>query len=439
MYMRQDGHLTQRRGTVLLLACVTFIGILFLGALALDGGNMLAARRQAQNCADAGALAGAIEIAKLNGQGTTPTSALVTTAVTNALTQNNYTSGTGNVTVTVHYPPTSGNFKDNNSVEVLLQFRYSNMVVSGSNNIQVRSVASTDGGGASSFPMLVTDPTASQSFWVNSGALTLNGAPIQVNSTSSTAAVTSGMAGSTANVTVDVVGGSSGTFSNTPVTGASPVANPYALLQAPSTSGLTTINQSNFTPNGQGNITLNPGYYPNGLYCINGGNVTLNPGMYYIANGNFWINTTGTVNGNGVTIYHAGPNNTALLNQDFNLNVGICLCPTDSDYTFTPPTTGTYAGISFFHGPNNTATAFYDFWGKATLTAGIQYFPSSTLRTWSATHGGQIVCNEVVTKDWKLIGYHDIYGNAYNGGFSKLSWTASRAANRPPTSVYLAE
>jgi hypothetical protein len=125
--------------------------------------------------------------------------------------------------------------------------------------------------------------------------------------------------------------------------------------------------------------------------------------------------------------------------SDFGLNVGICLCPTDSNYTFTPPTTGQYAGVSFFHGPSNTAPAWYDFWGSATLTAGLQYFPNSTLRAWSATHGGQINSNEVVTKDYKLIGYHEIYGNSYNGGFSKLNWTASRAANRPPTSVYLAE
>jgi Flp pilus assembly protein TadG len=425
---------------VLQLACVTFIGILFLGALAIDGGSMLAARRQAQNCADAGALAGAIEIATVLGQGGTPTANQVSTAVTNALTANKYTGGTGgNCTVTVNWPPQTGNFQDNNSVEVLLNFKYKNLVVSGQDSITVRSVASTDTGGANSFPMLVTDPTASNAFWVNSGALTLNAAPIQVNSTSATSAVVNGMAGSKANATVSTVGGTSGSFSTPPTTGAAPVANPYALLQAPSTTGLSTINQSNFLPDASGKITLNPGYYPNGLYVINGGNVTMNPGMYYIANGNFWINTTGTVTGNQVTIYHDGPNNSALLNKDFDLNVGICLCPTDGNYTFTPPTSGQYAGVSFFHGPNNTATAFYDFWGSGTLTVGLQYFPDSTLRTWSATHGGQINCNEVVTKDWKLVGYHEIYGNNFNGGFSKVNWTASRAANRPPTNVYLAE
>src|SRR5436309_2672522 len=116
-----------------------------------------------------------------------------------------------------------------------------------------------------------------------------------------------------------------------------------------------------------GNITLNPGYYPNGLYCINGGNVTMNPGLYYVENGNLWINTTGTVTGNGVTLYHNGSNGSALLKQQYGLDCGIVFCPTNNDYTITPPTSGTYAGISLFQSPSYTGTAFYDFWGTGAL------------------------------------------------------------------------
>jgi hypothetical protein len=183
---------------------------------------------------------------------------------------------------------------------------------------------------------------------------------------------------------------------------------------------------------------LNPGYYPNGLYVINGGDVTLNPGLYYVEGGNFWINTPGAVTGNGVTIYHNGSNANALLNQWFGLNVDICLCLSNNNYTINPPTTGTYAGITFFQSPSSNGEAFYDFWGSGALNVGIQYFPDSTLRCWSVSNG-IINCNELVCRDFKLTGTHEIYGNSMNGGFSRLTWNSTRANYRPATNVFLAE
>ena len=166
--------------------------------------------------------------------------------------------------------------------------------------------------------MLLPEPALAKSFWVNSGAFTLNNSSIMVNSSSSSAAVVDGMGGSRPNASLRTVGGTSGSFSpaaqasnGTSPSNFGPLANPYALVPVPSTAGLTTYSQSSYSPDGSGNITLNPGYYPNGLYCISGGNVTMNPGLYYIANGNFWINTPGTVNATGVTVYHDGPNSSA--------------------------------------------------------------------------------------------------------------------------------
>jgi Flp pilus assembly protein TadG len=419
---------------VAILTGVSLTGILFLTALAIDCGNAMAARRQAQNCCDAAALTGCIELATLQAQGTTPTLAQIQAAVNLSATNNNYTSG-----ITVNWPPQSGNFQNTNSVEVLLTFTYTNFVVTGSNSITVRAVASCSTGSSPTQPMLVTDPTGAKAFDISGGQLTLAQAPVQVNSNNDNAAAVEGLGGSFCDATVKAVGGSSGSFTPAVKSGGPAVANPYALVQPPSTSGMTVYSTSNYVPDSSGNITLNPGYYPNGLYCISGGNVTLNPGVYYVEHGNFWINTPGTVNGNGVTIFHNGSDSSAKLMSSYDLNCGIVLCPTDNDYTINPPTSGPYAGISLFQGPNCTGEAFYDFWGKGALNVGIQYFADSTLRCWAASHGGTINCNELVTRDFKLRGTHDIFGNTYNGGMSKLTWNASRAKNRPPTSVYLAE
>jgi Flp pilus assembly protein TadG len=420
---------------VAVLTGVSMVGILFLTALAIDSTTTMSERRHAQNCSDAAALAGCIELSELLAQGSTPSQAQIQAAANQALKQNNFTPGT-NCTAVVNWPPTSGSFQDNNSVEVMLTFTHNSLVVSGTNSITVRSVASCNTGSVPSFPMLILDTAGADAFWVNSGSLTLSSATVQVNSTNTSAAVVNGMGTSVANVNVHAVGGSSGTFNPSVTTGVSPLNDPLALVPQPSKPS-TTITQSVFTPDSNGNVTISPGYYPNGIY-ISSGNVTMQSGLYYVEGGNFWINTPGTVTGTGVTVYHNGPNSSARLMTSYGLNVGICLCPTNGSYTFTAPTTGTYAGISLWQSPNCTGEAFYDFWGTGSLNVGIQYFPKSTLRCWSKS-SGVINCNELITQDFKLLGTHEIYGTSQNGGFSNLTWNATRASNRPSSGVFLAE
>jgi Flp pilus assembly protein TadG len=438
MYMRKAGIINRRRGTVLQLACVTFIGILFLGALAIDGGNLLAARRQAQNCCDSAALAACIKLAAVQAQGGTPTVAQVSTAANEALSANNYINGT-NCTVTVNSPPTSGAFQDSNSVELLLKFTYSNLVVTGTDAVTVRSVASVTTSDSPSVPILLIDPTANgEVFSIYSGEFTLNLVPMHINSTSPfSAVVAGGMQGTIANVTLDLVGGYSGSFNPLPTGGAVPIANPYALVQPPSTAGLASFDQSSYLPDAGNNITLNPGYYPNGIKITDGGNVTLNSGTYSIGKG-LWINTPGTVTGNQVMLYVSGMIG-EMDEEGFGAKVAMWLSPTDGNYTFTPPTSGPYAGLSFFTDPGNAGRVWYDLFGTGALTAGIQYYPSSMLRLWTPQgQTGNVISNELVAKDLRLSGKHDIYKIKY-GMFTKVNWKASRAANRPPTNVFLAE
>ncbi len=434
MYVQNQRNSRRRPGAVLVLTCISLVGILFLTALAIDSGNMMSQRRHAQNCADASALAGCIYLAKAQANGTAFTVQDIKNAANVSASNNGYVDPS-NCTITVNRPPTSGSYQNNNSVEVLLSFTYNNMIVGGSNTVTVRSVASCDAATAPFRPMLLLEPSAPKSFWVKSATLTLDTVTTHVNSSSATAAVVEG-SGAAANAALQAVGNSSGNFTPTTKSNLAPINDPYALLAEPDRSLLPTKTQSRYYPSG-GNITLDPGYYPNGLYCIDGGNVTMNPGVYYVENGNFWINTPGTVNAEGVLVYHNGANNTALLKQWYNLDNGIVLCPSNNDYNFTPPSTGTHAGVSFFQGRDCTSTAFYDFWGSGDVNTGIQYFPKSTLRCWA--RNGTINCNELVAKNYKLVGAHELYGNTQNGGFSYLTWNASRATNRPATNIALVE
>jgi Flp pilus assembly protein TadG len=439
MVLRLHQPKARRLGSTLVLTAVCMTGILFISALAIDSGNMMAQKRHAQNCCDAAALAACIELSKTLAAGNTATQSALQTVAQTSSTNNGFTDGSNNVSVTLNYPPSgSVNFNNNlKSVEVVMTFTYNNFVVNGSNSITVRSVATCDPSKTSEFSMTILDGTGAKAFDVNSGNFSLSStATVFVDSNASNAAVVEGSTGGTSasNATVKAVGGTSGNFTGTsPKSGLAPKNDPYSAMTVPSTTGLTTYKGPNsdgqFYPDGSGNITLQPGYYPKGLYVTNGGNVTLKPGLYYVANGNLWINTTGTVTTDtssgvgGVTMFHAGTDSTALLHTQYGIDAAIVLCPTDGNYTISAPTSGTYQGISLYQGPNCTQQAFYDFWGAGSLNLGTQYFPNSTLRAWAKN--GTINSNELVAKDFKLNGTHEIYGTSQNGGFSKLTWNAT--------------
>src|SRR5262249_1211748 len=131
MFVQTHRQAQPRRGNTLVLTSICMTGILGMTALAIDGTNEMAMRRQAQECCDAGALTACIKLASLNASSGTPTTTNLTAAANLSLSNNNYTSGT-NCTVTVNWPPKSGSFQDTDSIEVYLNFTYSNLVTSGS-------------------------------------------------------------------------------------------------------------------------------------------------------------------------------------------------------------------------------------------------------------------------------------------------------------------
>ena len=56
-------HMTSERGAVLVQVAIALVGLMALSAFVIDYGVLWASRRQAQNAADAAAMAGAISMA----------------------------------------------------------------------------------------------------------------------------------------------------------------------------------------------------------------------------------------------------------------------------------------------------------------------------------------------------------------------------------------
>jgi hypothetical protein len=129
---------------------------------------------------------------------------------------------------------------------------------------------------------------------------------------------------------------------NGPITQpAPPAADPLAALPPPSFSAYPV--QSASALNVNGTVTLQPGVYVGGI-AIAGGNVTLQPGIYLMNGGGFKINN-GTVNGAGVMIYNGA---------DSTHTAGVISIAGGATVNLSPPTSGTYAGVTLFQDRQNT-------------------------------------------------------------------------------------
>jgi Flp pilus assembly protein TadG len=352
--------------------------LLCVAALTVDGGLLMAEQQRAQAGADAAALAAAAEDYNA-GSG-------ATTAATNVASANGYANdGTVSV-VTVKLPGstplqsssaiTDSNGKLNTGYhEVTVQYNqprfFSGLLGSSTIPLKARAV------GRALKASILTLNTASG---VGSGLTlaTSSGVPtiqapraIVVNSTHTTTALNAASGSTLKSLSgpgaIAVVGGtstSSATVSPSPVTGSSytttdPLSSltlpsypgNWALTTAPAGSGTATWSNGNLTVS-SGTWTIYPGTYT--TIKITGGTVTMTSGTYYLSPPNSTVKslqmTAGTLTGSGVLIY----------NGELNGSTGspTLVAPiqiTGGTVSLTPPTSGTWKGISIFQDRNATA------------------------------------------------------------------------------------
>ena len=195
----------------------------------------------------------------------------------------------------------------------------------------------------------VLDPSASSAL-STSGSSGINvGGTVYVDSSSASAVNSSGASSITASA-IDVVGGvqkgSNVTFSVTPTTGVSSVADPLAAVIAPSTTGLT--NYGAISVSGSNSLTINPGIYTQ-ISVSGNGSLTLNPGIYIIEGGGFTVTGHGNLTGNGVLIFNAGSNY-----PSSGGNFGGITLSSKGTINLSAATSGTYAGLLIYQSRDNT-------------------------------------------------------------------------------------
>ena len=125
-----------------------------------------------------------------------------------------------------------------------------------------------------------------------------------------------------------------------------------------------TVQGNNYTLGGGLTATLNPGIYNGGITLANGCTATLNPGIYYLNGGGFILAGGSKCTGSGVMFYNTG-------GGSFNISNGTTL-------NLSPPTSGTYQGVTFFQDRTSNATVVLC-GGSTSTVAGAIYAPDATI------------------------------------------------------------
>ncbi|MCL5429269.1 MAG: pilus assembly protein TadG-related protein [Chloroflexi bacterium] len=356
--------LRSEKGQVLIFIILGLSAIVALVALAVDGGQLFAERRTAQNAADNAALAAAQALCK----NSVPGAAALASAADNGFDNNGATN-----TVVMHNPPAGGpNAGDNEYAEVIIHSVrdtfFSQLIGQSSLEVTTRAVARCRKSFDYAVLALNTDTTVRGIEVVGDGNLDVNNGAIMSNSGHPTQSIYEDGSGS---ISADDIHANGGTSCSgcvpAPVAGIPPVPDPLASVPPPTNPGGTCIN-ANYS--GSQTITLNPG-----LYCeiVGDSNVSfvLNPGIYYIDGpGSFAVTSNSTITGSGVMIYLSPTAGAVDMTGNANVNISGCTISSCGDPG--------YAGMLFY--ADRAFTQSISMTGNATWNAvGTIYAPSSFL------------------------------------------------------------
>lgn len=391
-----------RRGNAMILFAAVLPLIIGSAGLAADTIQWTLAKRQLQRAADSAAIAGVY--ARVQGQA-------IPGAVTRDLQHNHHTSLAVLIGhPAISYPPNGTGFKD--AVKVAMQVRarpgFFSLFISQPPAIRAEATAAIVD--VHDYCVIALESDAVQSVSLGGTSDVRLGCGLMANSPSSSAV---GATGNTQLRAAPIA--AFGSFANGQNFGNSEL-RPYSPIARDPFAGITPTAPGGACKNdpkgGAGQtISLTPGCYK-GLTLQ--GAVTLQPGTYYIDGGDVRVNGGSVVVGNGVTIVLSNSSPSAPKIGQFDVGSG-------ASVNLTPPTTGTYAGITVFQdrrAPNQKGNKIG---GSATLNiAGAFYFPNQELEFGGAS-GMTLDCVQIVARRVSFQGSMDLKNDcSAHGGVKAL-------------------
>lgn len=367
----------RQRGQSLVLAAILITVLIGFTGLVVDGGEASAEQEAVRGAADAAALAGVYSLAR----GSTTVAATtyagqVLTAATLpagdlAMTYLDAGNAPTSVAATVH--TVRAVVTDDHSTFFLGALGISTIRVTAT----AEAVTSVGGAAACAICLMAVAGTALAAG--NGGTLTVTGGPVVVDSTSATAVDMGNSASMSAPSTTIATGGSyrlaaGATITPLPVSG-SAVSDPFPALSAPVVAGVGAAYTAPI-----GASALAPGVYST-IAVPAGATLTLNAGTFVLTT-RLSI-TGGTVTGSGVTLYMACatyPTACAVGGSGGSVSM------TSGSLTLSPPTSGTFAGLTLFADRANVASSSFS---QSTVSVSGTWY--ALLGPLSDTHPGDTI------------------------------------------------
>jgi hypothetical protein len=371
-----------RQGAVAIHLGLITVALIGFAGLGVEIGFVIYKHRQMQSAADSAALGAATALSK----GYPVDFALEADALAAEV---GFVKGSKGVAIAVNHPPASGAHSSvPAAVEVIITQPQTLSLVgatqwlagesdgSGLFTLGVRAVAISGGGGT--YCLLQLDSGAAPGFSMSNGArVTLSQCGVAVNAIVGTALLMTG--GSRLDLengqSVSVVGlatinnGAAISPSNALKTSQANVSDPYANVAMPALTTCAYNNKSFGYSNGQ--QTMSPGVYCNGVFFGNSANVAMSPGVYIIDRGAFSVQ-------GGVTL--TGANVTIVLTSSTGDNYATLTIGNGAKVTLSAPTTGATAGMVVFGDRRAPRDNSSDLGGGAKISIdGALYLPSQKL------------------------------------------------------------
>jgi hypothetical protein len=413
---------TGERGQTLVIMVFAMVILLGFAGLAIDGGNLYAQRRHAQNAVDNAALAYSLDVQQeLEENALEDATAL--------LASNGYVDGENNVDITISSPP-AGYSSDYVEVELSAQLPtiFIHFVYGGPAAYTVRAIAYGKAGTETMAGYAIVglgDCTATGDNNVgingggNSGSVHVHNGDIFLNSPEDGSSPqercglnppnSNGNDGITVDTGYNIVSvgsynyGDSDDIYPSPITtganGGAPIDDPLATLDEPTCSANGAENSGVYSPGNWDGHDMGAGTYQPGIYCISGSDISLSGSQTMIGSGVvFYFIDHGMQITGGAGITLTGPNATA--------SPGCLGDPSSTSASCH------YAGIVIYVKRGNTSTIDVRGNGGNAVTGTI-YAPDATIQ---AKGGGSDPDETVMTGQI-------IAASVMNGGNGSLDLT----------------
>lgn len=389
-----------QRGVGVLGFALALPAVVGAASIGLEVGMWYLEKRDLQVAADAGAVAGAFELARSN-------EAAISTAAIAQAGKNGFTaSGGSTIEVDLETSGASGSVVVR--VTKLVPRMFSAIFADGVVSIAARATASVEIAGDAC--ALALEATAANALLIQGSAIVdMPTCTLAANSRHSTAVSVSGSASLSADSLWSAGGISVGSSASLTLPGGKldnmwTITDPYAALSIPSFGGcgFTNKNYNNTT------ATISPGVYCGGLTFGANANITLEPGTYYVVNGDLTMNAQSVVRCNcsgeqGVTF--------VLTTNGAVSQIGRVVINGGADVRLTAPSdpNDPFVGVLNYQDRRATSTAVNKLNGGSTMTlTGAIYTPAQAAE-WSGNNGSASSnCTRIISKTVTFIGNSEL-------------------------------